>query len=142
MTDRDSLQAIEARRRELADEIAKIQAEDEELAVAERVLRRLAGTEGAKASVSIGAPRPSGAPKTFEMVDMVLASAEKEGKDGLHTPELVEAIRKRYWPGLVAQQIMPMVYQMARDGRFHKTPGGKFKRLKPFVVGNHEPEKV
>ena len=129
MTENDTLQALEARRREIAAQIAKLQAEEDELAVAERVLRRLAGTAGVKTPVPIGAARPSGAPTTFEMADMVLASAEKEGKSGLFAGELVEAIRNRYWPGLVSQQIMPMIYQMARDGRLHKTPDGKFQRV-------------
>jgi hypothetical protein len=134
MTDKDSLQAIEAKRREIAAQIAKLQADDEELAIAERVLRRLSGAE--KDAVSIGTARPSGAPTTFEMADMVLASAEKEGKDGLFASELVEAIRSRYWPGLVSQQIMPMIYQMARAGRFHKTATGKFKRPKNQEAAN------
>ena len=41
----------------------------------------------------LGPPRPSGCPTNFEMVDMILASAEKEGKDGVyHLPELISEI--------------------------------------------------
>lgn len=73
------------------------------------------------------APRPVGAPTTFEMVENVLEAAEKAGKDGLTGKELVDGIREKYWPGLQARQILPIIYGFVPE-RLHKTPGGKFKR--------------
>ena len=141
MASSNQLERIAIRRREIANETARLQEEDGELAIAERVIRRLNGdsdqspgsepgrppkTEEAK----LGPPRPSGAPTNFEMVDMILASAEKDGKDGLSAGEIIEAIRSRYWPGLVDMQVSSSIYQFAKKGRFRKTPSGKFKRIR------------
>ena len=60
----------------------------------------------------------------------MLASAEKDGKDGLTAAELVQAIGARYWPGLIGEQILPSIYQFAKAGRFKKLANGKFKRIK------------
>jgi hypothetical protein len=64
------------------------------------------------------------------MVELVLLDAEKEGRDGLTANEIVEQIRRRYWPGLIGKQILPSVYQFAKRGRLRKTASGKFKRIK------------
>jgi hypothetical protein len=64
------------------------------------------------------------------MAELVLADAEKEGKDGLTANEIVQAIAARYWPGLIGPQILPSIYKFAKDQRLRKTPGGKFKRVK------------
>jgi hypothetical protein len=78
----------------------------------------------------LGPPRPSGCPTNFQMVDMILASAEKEGKDGLTISEIISEMRTRYWPGLKDVQVSAPIYAFVRQGRFKKTPGGKFKRIK------------
>jgi hypothetical protein len=64
------------------------------------------------------------------MVDMILASAEKEGKDGLQISEIISEMRTRYWPGLKDPQVSAPIYSFVRQGRLKKTPGGKFKRIK------------
>jgi hypothetical protein len=69
------------------------------------------------------------------MVDLVLSSAEKAGKDGLTISELVEEIRTRFWPGLQSQQVTPLIYGFASKGRLHKTAAGKFKRVKTNEKG-------
>ncbi len=81
-------------------------------------------------STKLGPRRPSGAPTNFEMVDMILASAEKEGKDGLTVTEIISEMRRRYWPGLKDVQVSAPIYAFARNGRFKKTSAGKFKRIK------------
>ena len=81
-------------------------------------------------STKLGPRRPSGAPTNFEMVDMILASAEKEGKDGLTVTEIISEMRRRYWPGLKDVQVSAPIYAFARNGRFEKTSAGKFKRIK------------
>jgi len=39
----------------------------------------------------------------------------------------VAAISKRYWPGVKGQQILPSIYQFAKQGRLVKTKDGVFK---------------
>lgn len=63
------------------------------------------------------------------MVEFVLSSAEKEGRE-LTASEIVNEIRARYWPGLIGEQILPSIYGFAKQGRVRKTPTGKFKRIK------------
>jgi hypothetical protein len=151
MAEFTQIQWIEARKREVGEEIDRLEQEMDELNAALKVLRRIemeargetsrsgipqkeAPQKEAEASKhdvpKLGPPRPSGAPTNFEMVDMILSSAEKDGKDGLTIAEIINEIRKRYWPGVVDVQVSSAIYKFAKDGRFRKTPNGKFKRLK------------
>jgi hypothetical protein len=132
MADDDQISTIDAREKEIADQMAALQKELEELATAKRVLLRLSGHAGDQpvSKASKGKPRPSDIPTNFEMVEFILGSAEKDGKDGLAASELVDSIRARYWPGLSGEQILPSIYAFAKNGRLRKTPGGKFKRIK------------
>ena len=88
----------------------------------------------------LGPTRPSGCPTNFEMVDMILSSAEKEGKDGLPIAEIIAEMLSRYWPGLKDVQVSaPICMGLARRGRFKKTGSGQVsnalnetrKRVKP-----------
>lgn len=136
------LKDIEAREQQIAAQIAELQKELDELATAKRVFQRLTlPMEAAKIvrerfidvppPVEGGRPRPKGTPTNVEMAEMVLANAEKEGKDGLIASEMVDAIAARYWPGLVSEQIMPSLYVAAREGtRIKKGASGKFRRVK------------
>ena len=149
----DQITRIEARKRKLADEMDRLEQEMDKLNAALEVIRLLekeAGSETAPSAVKeereanpdetngvpknttakLGPPRPNGAPTNFEMVDMILASAEKEGKDGLAISELISEMRSRYWPGLKDVQVSAPIYSFVRKGRLKKTPGGKFKRVK------------
>jgi hypothetical protein len=129
---------IDRRMREIAAELDRLQKEADELAIAKRVLERLEQQPFAAGPVDKeepeGKPRPKGTPTNFEMAEFVLANAEKEGKDGLTASELVQAIAARYWPGLVGHQVLPSIYKFAKEGRLHKTPGGKFKRNKRLNI--------
>lgn len=157
-------EAMKKRQREIADEIARLQSESEELTFALRVVGRFSlpdpepsfinpfktlspesqeaqapqAPEPADAAGPAWVPRPAGTPTNYEMAEFVLASAEKEGKDGLTGSELVAAIRNRYWPGLVNDQILPSIYAFAKKGRLKKTPSGKFKRIKRNDAQMHE----
>lgn len=125
-----------ARRLEIAAEMERLKKESEDLDIAERVFKQLYGIPEKNQIVELpkaGRPRPEGTPTTFEMTDFILLSAEKEGKDGLTISEIVDEIRKRYWPGLASHQITPSIYGFVADERLHKTAGGTFKRKK-----NHE----
>lgn len=126
--------AIEKRLREIGESISALQAEADELTVALRVFEKYSARGPLKkkddgATPKMGPPRPAGIPTNFEMTDMVIKSAEREGKNGLTANEIVEQIGKRYWPGVVGAQILPMIYKFAKEGRIRKTPSGKFKSV-------------
>ena len=100
---------IEARQREIAKEIERLQGEARNLEIALDVAKQFGvespveGDAQDQIAMSgeihkLGPPRPSGCPTNFEMVDMILASAEKEGKDGLLISEIISEMRARYWP--------------------------------------------
>jgi len=86
----------------------------------------------------LGPPRPSGAPTNFEMARLVLLSAQKEGKPGLTAAELVDEIGRRYWPGVQAPQIMPTMYQLAKQGRLIKGDDGVFRFPETNETGEGE----
>ena len=131
MTDINHIQSIEERRQKIAKELVLLQEEDSELEVALRVLQRFSPeARQSESKPKLGPSRPEGAPTTFEMTTMVLASAEKEGRDGLTGSEIVKAIGGRYWPGVTGPQVLPSIYGFAKVGRLHKTASGKFKRIK------------
>jgi len=135
---------IETRQHEIAKEMKRLQEEADELAIAMKVIKRLSPDSTAPAAASapadkdsakisnlkLGPRRPSGLPTNCQMVDMILASAEKEGKDGLTVNEIIAEMRSRYWPGLQDRQVSTPIYAFARKGRFKKTTSGKFKRIK------------
>jgi hypothetical protein len=146
----DQITRIEARKRKLSEEMSRLESEMDKLNDALEVIRMLemeAASEAAPAGeppmsenesdtpsesapTKLGPPRPSGCPSNFEMVDMILASAEREGKDGLTISELISEMRTRYWPGLKDVQVSAPIYSFVRKGRLKKTPSGKFKRIK------------
>jgi len=130
-----NIQQIDERLRAIGEEVARLQQEAEELAIAKRVFERFSdkppnGNDAKTGDRPTGRPRPKGTPTNFEMAEFVLADAEKEGNLGGFTAnELVQAIAARYWPGLIGPQILPSIYAFAKEGRLQKTPGGKFKRV-------------
>lgn len=124
----DQFKPIDQRLQEITEQMARLQKEADELETAKRVFERFNG--GTPADAGRGKPRPDGIPTNFEMAEFVLSIAEKDGKDGLTGAELVQAIAARYWPGLVGEQILPSIYQFAKNGRLRKLASGKFKRVK------------
>jgi len=137
--------AIEKRLHEIGESISALQAEADELTVALRVFEKYSAPGTLKKKVDIANPkmgpaRPTGIPTNFEMTDMVIKSAERDGKNGLTANEIVEQIGKRYWPGVVGAQILPMIYKFAKDGRIRKTASGKFKSVHRNSEGSHSDE--
>ena len=74
----------------------------------------------------LGPSRPEGIPTLFKMVNEVLS----ESADGLTGRQIVEAIGKRYWPGVKGQQILPSVYGFAKRGRLRKSHDGRFHPIR------------
>jgi hypothetical protein len=132
-------QKLAAQHQKIVDEIARLQKEADEIEIALRVVERFSEKEKiadrqaeivAEMLPAGGTARPAATPTNFEMLEEVLASAEKDGRDGLTASEVVDAIRQRFWPGLVGPQILPSIYRFAKEERIKKTANGKFKRLK------------
>lgn len=132
MTKAPDIEAIEARKQEIDEQIAALQKEAGELEVTLRVLQRFAGgSDGAPHEGSkLGPPRPDGIPTLFDMAYEVIRDAELKGKKGLSVKDIVEAIGKRYWPGVRGQQISAPLYGMAKKGRFNKTSNGLFQTVR------------
>jgi hypothetical protein len=107
---------LRARQKRNADEIAKLQKENDEIGIALRVLERFSKIppklpdKPPKAIPTGLIPRPAGIPSTFEMVETILKDAEKAGKESLTSRELMDQIREKYWPGVQNKQILPSIF--------------------------------
>lgn len=114
---------IRADRKRKLDEIAKLQEEVAEIDLALRVYDRYAEKQPPEQedAESPGlAPRPPGTPTTFQMVNMILAGAEKDGREGLTSRELLDEIAKKYWPGVHRSQILPSIFGFGKVGRIRR----------------------
>jgi hypothetical protein len=120
------IEAMLERQREIAAEMERLANEKEELDVAVRVLQRYVISE-TSTEPKLGPPRPEGTPTLFEMTKFVVRNAQLSGKDGLNAKEIVEEIRRAYWPGVKPVQILPQIYQFAKKGRMRKTSDGLFQ---------------
>jgi hypothetical protein len=124
-----NLDAIRERRRQIAAEMARLKAEDDELEIAVRVFDRYtkkSGVNGHDKSPKLGAPRPEGIPSLFEMTSSIIQSAVDAGKLGLKGREIVDEIGNRFWPGVQPHQVLPAIYGFAKNGRLVKK-GDKFQ---------------
>lgn len=122
----------QAERARLDAEAAARAKEEEELAVAERVYARLAGksveSDGSTSAhtrkappATNGTPRPPGIPSVPEMVTELLLEAERRGKRGLTSTEIMAGIDARWWPGVAVNFVMPTVYRcISREYWFTK----------------------
>jgi hypothetical protein len=118
-----NLQKITAREKEIADAIKALQRESEDLAAARRVFERFTGASGNLEKQLDRAPRPQGAPSTFDMVKAVLSEAASRGTPSLSSKELIDGVRNRFWPGLTTQQILPTIYGFKKAERLEKKKG-------------------
>ena len=124
----DPVEAIESHLRKIQEQMATLEKEAAELRTALDVLQRLSPDAKSTRSVAAGAPRPEGIPTTFEMIEFVLRDAEEHGSSGLTAREIVDAIDRRYWPGVADKQIQPSLYRFAKIKRLKKR-GNKFQRI-------------
>lgn len=131
--------AINARKQEIAEAIAALQAEDAELDITLRVLARFGGLFPAEVPASangsdppkpkLGPPRPEGTPSLFEMTVDVLREAIAGGKHGLKGKEIVAEIGRKYWPGVQPDQVLPPIYGFVGKKRLKKNTEGIFKPI-------------
>jgi hypothetical protein len=134
----EEIQAINTRKQEIAEAIAALQAEDQELDIALKVLARFGGLYAPQAAANgsdpptkpkLGPPRPEGTPSLYEMTVDVLRDAIATGKHGLKGKEIVTEIGKKYWPGVQPDQILPPIYSFVSKKRLRKNSDGVFKPI-------------
>lgn len=123
---------LRARHKRMLDDIERRQKDADALGEfirsIERFVEKPPDKEEPKGRKRPTVPRPEGIPTTFEMVEMILKSAEREGKDGLTSRELMDQIRAKYWPGVRNGQILPSIFGY-RNKRLLRE-GDKWKRMK------------
>lgn len=122
---------------ELRNKIDELSKEEGELEIAARVLERLnddsdtiSGAESPAltqdvvlkqdTAAKVYAPRPEGAPTTFEMVIDVLRGAKDEGQNRLEASDIVAKIEKKFWPGVDPNSIRPSLHRFAEKRRLIK----------------------
>lgn len=89
-----------------------------------------------------GTSRPANIPTTAEMIDLVLADAEAQGKAGLVGIALVAAIGKRWWPGVGSNSILPTAAALVDKGRLARKDRlfVRVKKPKTETAGKHTVE--
>jgi hypothetical protein len=124
----DSFELLRYRRKEIAAEVhdlkAKLEAldaEDTELAAAERVLLRFGAMPSEPVpSESGGSGKPPGTPTTPSMIIALLREAAGQGKPGLEPREMQISISRRWWPTVKSEDVGPTAWRMWKDGRLAK----------------------
>jgi hypothetical protein len=81
-----------------------------------------------------GTPRPPNIPTVPDMVTLLLEHAEKNGRAGLTSTELMAAIDSVWWPGVSVNLIMPTVYRCISKGHRFKKQGNIFIRKREEVI--------
>lgn len=126
------------RRREIASELdglrerlRVLEAEDQELAAAEKVLARFGaelqpdmivqGQDGSATIVQVKTiGKPEGTPTTPNMILALLREAQAHGKKGLEPRDMQISISKRWWPAVKSEDVGPTAWRMWKDGRLAK----------------------
>ena len=108
----------------------------QELEIAEKVFARYSDAEQSAPEGPAQIPpatkqskKPDGIPPVSELIYMVLAYAEKEGLRWLEPIQVIERIRGNWWPGAQSNDIAPVLWRMAKQGKLAKR-GQKYGRLK------------
>ncbi len=148
----DELTLIADRRRQIAAErsqhqeaLKALDAEESELTVAERVVRRLSGRifhAGIVESIGVGdagdavvqSGKPADTPTTPEMILTVLGEAMLFGMAGMSPKDLTKNIASRWWPGVTTTEIGPIAWRMAKRGQIEKV-GKLYRALVPDANG-------
>jgi len=118
---------LKHRRQQIAEEIAKLQAEDAELELAEVVMGRFVDEDTVYSpTVTVASPpsdskgKPVGTPTTPNMILALLREAVAHGRAGLEPKEMQITISKRWWPGAKSEDIGPTAWRMWKEGRLTK----------------------
>lgn len=125
-----TLQDVIQRRKEITQTIADLQAEDADLEVAERALRRLSGTtlvvEGQRAEFRLGRKKPEkpeSIPTVPEMIITSLEDAASRGLKGLAPRDMTDFINRKWWPEATIDNIGPIAWRMWKRNQLRKSAG-------------------
>jgi hypothetical protein len=132
----DTFELLRYRRKEIAAEahdlreriealkadIDVLEAEDNELAGAERVLSRFGvpPPETSQVTPEATGGKPPGTPTTPNMIVALLREATSQGKPGLEPRDMMMSISRRWWPSVKSEDIGPTAWRMWKEGRLHK----------------------
>jgi hypothetical protein len=141
---RDKLQAINSEIARLEDEIARLREQANDYVIAERVWASL-GLEDeeiprrATSTSSNGndhlrpTSKPPGIPTMPDMIVEVLKRNDQLTDEVKSPSQVLEIIKKEWWPTATSTDISPVMWRMAKDGRLVRYPEGGY-RLSPLIV--------
>jgi hypothetical protein len=112
---------IAAETRDLRTQLEALEAEDMELASAEKVISRFGGGEAPDPEPSSpNNGKPVGTPTTPNMILALLKEAIAQGKPGLEPKDMQMTIARRWWPTVKSEDVGPTAWRMWKDGRLSK----------------------
>ena len=128
---------IEQEMEQLRSRANELEAELEELGIAERVLARLSGASGAKVGTAVK-PKPksaseaqaAGSPTMPVMIFTVLKEAYRQGLKGLEPKDISDRIDAKGWGPINRDVIRTRTWRLARDQKLRKV-GSVYSLLDP-----------
>ena len=126
MANVSKLQVIRQKRRGFEQEIERLQAEVQRLAIAESVLADLENltpeTDGLSQfpSPQEGTAKPEGIPTMPEMITEALKVAKSNGHKGLEPKEIANYIEQKWWPNVPINAVGPIAWRMATRQQLKK----------------------
>jgi hypothetical protein len=137
MANISKLKQVQEKRRVLADRIAntramleRLEAEERDLAIAERVLASLdsenefvADVEQAtkdELAAAESTAKPAGIPTMPEMIVEALRDAKSRGQKGLEPKEITAFIADRWWPAVTINAVGPIAWRMYTKDKLTK----------------------
>ena len=135
MANISKLKVVQYKRRAISQKIAQqreildaLEAQEHDLAVAERVLAALDAEEAeaeevpeqAVAVVAEPAGKPEGIPTMPEMIVEALKDAKAKGQRGLEPKQMADFIAAKYWPTVTINAVGPIAWRMYSKERLAK----------------------
>ena len=109
-----NVEAVQARRRAIADEIERLTQEDGELAVAEKVLQRLSNEQFMPPAKALERRPAATRPRTQR--ELVLWALEASPKLWLWSSDIVDDVRSKWGITLPERSARPLLTLMKREG--------------------------
>lgn len=140
---RDRLQGINAKIARLENEIASLHEQAKDYVIAERVWtslefddeespRREASPSPSENDLSVTG-KPPGIPTMPDMIVEVLRRNDQLTDEVKSPSQVLEIIKKEWWPNATSTDISPVMWRMAKDGRLVRYAEGGY-RLSPLIV--------
>jgi hypothetical protein len=144
---RDKLQALNSEIARLEGEIARLREQANDYEAAERVWASL-GFDDEESTPRKASPSPSendlnttgkppGIPTMPDMIVEVLRRNDQLTDEVKSPSQVLEIIKKEWWPTATSTDISPVMWRMAKDGRLVRYPEGGY-RLSPLIVQSND----